>query len=435
MIHTLFYTMGYEQEIARLAYRDAARQGLVGDAFDQMVAKLTQAPTTQMMNAAHGEAMRMVLMQRPKYGSARYHLAQAVNNNLIAKLVMPFLQIGTNILEQGIVERTPLAILQSEARAELLGQRGAAARDLRLGKMLAGSLLATIPIGLAAEGIMTGGGPIEPDKRRLLEESGWKPYSIKWGDVYVPYRKYLGPLGPLVATTADIYEVGHTLSGEGLAKAAAALGAGFAEVVADETWMSGLSNFIEAARNWDTRAVPYVSSVTSSFLPFSSLQRQTARLVDPYQRQARTILDAARNNIPLASEGLEPQISIWGQPIPSHQMISPSYAKHDPVDDRMIALDMGARKLDRKIRGVELTEPQYTDYQKLAGRTAKMRLDALIQTPGFTLMPEPMQRRVIKDTISNSREMARTMMMMRNPDIIRQAIQAKQTQLLGAPIH
>lgn len=431
MIHTLFYTMGYEQEVARLAYRDAANSGLSGDAFNQRIAELTQAPTPQMMDAAHNEAMRMVLMQRPKYGSTRYHLTQAVNKNLLAKLVMPFLQIGTNILEQGIVERTPLALLQGEARAELLGQRGAAARDLRLGKILAGSMLATLPVGLAAEGIITGGGPVDPNKRRVLEESGWKPYSIKWGDVYVPYRKYLGPLGPLVAASTDIYEVGHIMSGDGLAKASASLAFGFGEVVADETWMSGLSNFIEAAHNWDTKGARYMRGLATSFIPFSSLQRQTARLVDPYQRDARTLLDAARNNIPFASEGLEPQISIWGQPIPSHQMISPTFAKNDPVDDRLIALDMGVTRPERKVRGVALNAQQYTDYQKIAGRMTKMRLDALIATPGFSLLPNGMQQRVVKDTVTNSRETARNILMMRNPDIIRQALQAKQAQAAG----
>ncbi len=233
-----------------------------------------------MMNAASDIATRSVLMKRPVYGSAQYHLSALVNSNVAAKIVMPFLQIGMNILQEGLVERTPLSMLSTDARAEMLGMRGGAARDLRMGKIAAGSMLGAATVGLAAEGLMTGGGPSDPNQRRVLEDTGWKPYSLKIGNTYVPYRKYLGPLGPLVGASADMYEVGHTLGDEGLTHAASALAFGFSEVVADEPWMAGLSNFVDAARNWDTKGEQYLRRLAVSFLPFSSALYQTARLVD-----------------------------------------------------------------------------------------------------------------------------------------------------------
>lgn len=431
-IHTLFYTMNYEQEIARQAYRDAAGRGLRGAEFDQAVARLTQSPTQEMMTTAHDEAMRMVLMRSPQFGSARYNLSQIVNNNLPAKIIMPFLNIGMNILQEGLVERTPLAVLSSEARAELMGSRGAAVRDLRIGKIAAGSALAAASVGMAVEGLITGGGPVDPNVRRVMEDSGWKAYSLKVGDTYVPYRKYLGPLGPLVSASADIYEVGHLLHDEGLTKAAAAIGFGFSEVVADETWMAGLSNFIDAARHWDTKGERYLRSLAFSFVPFSSLLRQTSRLVDPYQREARTVLDTVRANTPFLSESLPPQIGIWGQPIDSHMMISPSTERRDPVDQRLIALDVGVTKMERKVRGVELTDQQYNELAQTAGRLAKTRLDTLIASPGFSAMPEGVQRSTIRETISDSREAARNMLMMHHPEIIQKAVDAKRAQLQSA---
>lgn len=423
-IHTLFYTMNYEAEIARQAYRAAASRGLRGADFDAEIARLTSSPTSAMTEAADTEATRGVLMKRPEFGSAQYHLAQIVNNNIAAKLIMPFMQIGMNILQEGIVERTPLAMLSGKARAELVA--GGAARDLRIGKIATGSMLGGAAVGLAASGYMTGGGPVDPNQRRVLEDSGWKAYSIKYGDTYIPYRKYLGFLGPLVAGAADMYEVGHLLHGEDLTKAAAAMAFGFSEVVADETWMTGLTSFIEAARNWDTKGEAYIRNLATSFIPFSVGLSQTARMVDPYQRQVRTLVDAARNKIPGLSEELEPRIGIWGQPITSHTMLSPSTLTNDPVDARLRVLGLGVTPVERKITGISLTDQQYTQYAKTAGMLAHQRLSAMVQTPGFAQMPAGIQTRAIQDTISKSRDAARAMIKMQNPAIIRQATENKQ---------
>lgn len=424
-IHTLFYTMSYSQEIARLAFRDASARGLVGNAFNDEVARLTSSPTSAMMEAADKAATRGVLMKRPEYGSAQYHLAQLVNNNAAAKLVMPFMQIGSNILEEGIVQRTPLAVLAPEARAELMGARGGAARDIRIGKIATGMMLATGTVGLAAGGLMTGGGPVDPDKRRVLEDSGWKAYSVRVGDLYIPYRKFLGPLGPLVASAADMYEIGHTLHDESLTKAAAALGFGFSEVVADETWMSGLSNFVEAVRNWDTKGEQYIRGLATSFIPFSVGMQQTARMVDPYQRMAHTMLEEARNKVPFASEGLEPRIGIWGQPIGSHTMVSPSAATHDPVDARLRALGFGVTNPGHDVVGVPLTEQQYTRYAVTAGRMAHERLLPLVTQPGFSDLPAGIQMKAIQQVINKSRETARALIKMESPSIIERATQRK----------
>jgi hypothetical protein len=413
-IHTLFYTMGYEQEIARLAFRDAAARGLRGDDFNVAVAKATGTPTPEMIQAAHDEALKMVLMQRPVYGGARYHLSKLVNDNLAAKLIMPFMQIGMNILDQGIVERTGLAVLKGEARAELSGARGGAARDLRLGKIATGSMLGAATVGMAIEGLITGGGPVDPKERRILEDTGWKAYSLRVGDTYIPYRKYLGPLGPLVATAADFHEVYHTAHDEGMAEAAKSLAFGFSEVVADETWMMGLANFVDAVRNWDTKGDYYFRNLATSFIPFSSALNQTARLVDPYQRQARNLLDAAKAKIPVVSQTVQPRISIWGQPIRSHMMISPSPAHEDAVDERLIALNHGYAMPERKIRGIELTDKQYNDYAVTAGQLAKHMLDALVATPGFSLLPEGIQTKRMDESVSRARKAARRMVMMKS---------------------
>jgi hypothetical protein len=99
--------------------------------------------------------------------------------------------------------------------------------------------------------------------------------------------------------------------------------------------------------------------------------------------------------------------------------------KNDPVNKALLAANYFPGKLDRKIRGVELTDQQYDDYTRIAGRTAKMRLDTIVQMPGFAQMPETVRKDLMTKAITTSREMARSLIMMQNPDILKRANDAK----------
>jgi hypothetical protein len=66
---------------------------------------------------------------------------------------------------------------------------------------------------------------------------------------------------------------------------------------------------------------------------------------------------------------------------------------------------------------------------------AKMRMNALVNTPGFTAMPKQVQSEKIKDIITSARESARSILLMQNPDIITKANAAKTAKLRGEPVH
>ena len=437
-IHTVHYSMNYEAEIARRAFRSAMKDGLEpgSDAFNTKIADFTQSPPTSEIEAAHDEAMKMVLMKRAQFGTAQYHLQKAVNNNILAKIVMPFMQVGANILHESFNERTIIGPFASQAvRDNLMGKNGPVAQHMQGARIAVGIGLSTAVIGLTSEAILTGGGPSDPKQLAIKEMTGWKPYSIKVGESYVPYRKYLGGLGPLIAGTADIYEAGHALNEEGLTKAAAGAIFGFAEVVADESWAKGLSNFIDAARHWDRDGGRYLRNLAADFIPFSVGLSQITNLSDPYRREVRTMLDVARNHIPGMSRGLFPVRDIWGEPIESHTALGPSAVNNDPATKALLDAGYYPGRLERKIRGVELSDQQYDDFTRTGGRMAKMRMNALVNTPGFTSMPKQVQSEKIKDIITSARESARSIILMQNPDIITKANAAKTAKLRGEPVH
>ena len=426
-IHTMHYSMNYEAEIARRAFRSAMKDGLDPgtDAFNNKIAEFTQSPPEAEMQAAHDEAMKMVLMKGSTFGTAQYHLQKAVNSNILAKIVMPFMQIGTNILREGYIEHSPLGLLSSGVRDNLMGRNGEAARSMQAAKMGVGIGISTAVLGLTAEGLITGGGPSDRKQLAVLEMTGWKPYSIKVGEFYVPYRKYLGYLGPLVAGVSDMYAVGHALSDEGLTKAAAGAVFGFAEVIADESWARGLANFIDAARHWDRDGGKYLRDLGADFIPFSIGLRQIATMTDPYRREVHSAMDELKSHVPFMSRDLYPVRDIWGNEIASSTMLSPSRVQNDPATKALLDTGYYPARLERNIVGVPLTDQQYDDLSRIAGRMAHMRVAAAAAIPGFTQMPIEKRMDMLKTAVEGARETTREIIKMQNHSIIAQANAAK----------
>lgn len=435
-IHTVFYAMNYERDIARRAFRTAANEGLTGSDFATRVAELTQDPPREMVEAAHQEALDAVLMRRPAYGGNQQKFVSIINDSLPLKLAMPFMQIGMNILDEGLIKTTPIGLASQAVRDNLFGRNGEVARTQQYARIMVGSGLTAGIMGLAAQGLLTGGGPSDPKALALKEAEGWKAYSIKIGDTYVPYRKYLGPLGPLVGAAANIHDVAHLLSEGQVTKAAGAAVLGFTEVVANETWMSGLSKLIDATRHYDTKGERYIRDLALDFMPLAVGTAQSARIVDRYQREVHSWTAAALNKIPFASQSLYPQRDWTGAEIDSHTMMSPSFDRRDKTMQAMEAVEFYPAKLPREIGGVPLTDKQYDDYARISGHLAKLRLDMLVRTPGFTQQPAGFQQKTMSETLSGARKSGSDWVKLQpdNANIVRQSIAAKQAQVQGKPV-
>ncbi|MDE2107213.1 MAG: hypothetical protein KGL39_58995, partial [Patescibacteria group bacterium] len=173
-----------------------------------------------------------------------------------------------------------------------------------------------------------------------------------------------------------------------------------------------------------------------NWLPFSVGLGQVSRMVDPDQRVIRShgmengfgLLDAIRDRIPFASEGLLPRRDVFGMPI---QNGGQKNYQNDRTIQQLDALKIYPAPLQRKIRGVQLTDAQYDDYTKVAGIAVKMRLDQIVRQPGFTQMPPHAQIETINETIKAYREQARTAILMKYPEILQQAQIQKRRDLFG----
>lgn len=111
-----------------------------------------------------------------------------------------------------------------------------------------------------------GGGPSDPKLRANLERQGWQPYSIKFGDTYVSIKR-LEPFSTIIGLSADLVEIATQGDETKTAEAAAALGMAFSKNVTSKTWMTGLSNLLEAVENPDRYGAKTIESLVRTVIP------------------------------------------------------------------------------------------------------------------------------------------------------------------------
>jgi len=203
--------------------------------------------------------------------------------------------------------------------------------------------------------------------------------------------------------------------------------------VSDETWMAGMSKLVDAVTHWDTDGEKYLRDMALNFMPFSVGSSQVARLVDTDQREVHSWTAALRNKIPGLSEGLMPQRDWTGTPIGSSTMMSPSVSRNDPTMLAMEAAQFFPAKIRREVRGVPLNDQQYDDLARVSGGLAKMRMDMLVRTPGFTALPAGLQNKQMQQTLESSRKVGEDWLLLQpgNANILRQATAAKAAQVQG----
>ena len=447
--------MNYSMEINALAYRAAVENVLTeaGASAGSSIAERTgywrQNPTQAMMDRAVSVATDQTLMGQ---GSAWVKKLSAWTNHefqvpgigptALMKFIDPFVHIAANIIDQSLVQRTPLGWLSPEIRADLKGGNGNIAQDTARAKILVGTAFASTFAGLAAQGLMNGSGPADPNKAAMWRLMGNQAHSIRIGDMWYAVNR-LGPMGMLASVAADLYDVVHQIGTEDTDVVAKSLMHAFTQNILDESFMRGPSDLIRATTESDRYGSAYIRTFLSSFLPYSVGMAQAARAMDPYSRQARTIMDAIRERVPGMSESLHARRDIWGDEVPSGDaLLAPGitaiYARRmgsDPVNQALWNLGIYPAQVRREIRNVPLTDDQYDDFVRVAGRSTKMRLDAIVRSPDFQSWPNSTRHEVIEEVLRQSREAARGWVMMKYPDIPREAAIVQMQRLTGETIH
>lgn len=424
-----FKSIAFRQSINSQAIKIANKERLLDSAKDNRVAELIRNPTEGMMETAKKYADYQTLTKALEGTALKTQML--VNSNFILKNIVPFFRTNYNSIEYFLKDRSPLGLLSREIRDNLSGKNGAAARDIQIARTTMGTAMVGVAVNMVMNGTATGAGPKDKNERYLWLKTH-QPYSFKIKDTWYSYEGLQGFSSPF-GIAADVAEtVMHGQQEQKDVEKIVLGGVGaISKRLLNMASLQGISDTVQATANPDQYFDRWLRNYLTSYIP--NFVPTVANAMDPELRQVNSMIDAFKNKTPFYREELLPSRDIFGDPIKSEgswgpDILSPVFQRTtstDPVVLKLQQLRKFPSNVSKNIRGVKLDDQQYDDYQRIAGRLLKDRLDIAISRPGFSAMPEFAQINIINDIIENTRESARGLIMMKYPEIIKKAIAQK----------
>ena len=347
---------------------------------------------------------------------------QALANTPVGRIVLPFVRTPTNIFKY-FGERTPLAFASQAVREEILA--GGPRRALALAKISLGAMTMSYMGSLAAQGMVTGGGPKDKALRAEMMATGWQPYSLKIGNEYYKYGR-IEPLGSLIGMAADAADLLGQLPQEDAEKLGAALVVAISRNVAQKTFVKGVAGTLNAVASQDMNVVKgFLEQELPTILPYSTALGQATRFNDPVLREVNSVLDAFKAKVPGYSDTLPPRRNLWGEALAlggglGPDLISQIYTstqKIDPVSQELVRLQLPIGMPTKNMNGVPLTPHEYDAFVVLQGAkpiigdvTLKQRIADMMQGDLYKRAsdgPDGGKKVLIQQWVSSYRDMAR----------------------------
>jgi len=384
-----FKSIGYRMELNAQATRKATQKvnaGIIPESqFKDSVGEILANPDESLRLAAADAASYQTFTQRLE-GPVSKTMEKFQRIPVVGKFLMPFRNTPANIMKYTF-ERTPLAPMMKQFREDI-GAGGARA-DLALARVSSGSMIMLAMADISMSGDLTGKGPEDFRERKTLQREGWQPYSMKIGDRYYSYRR-MDPLGSTMGLAADMVDIlSDVESSQGDRGVDRMVLAGIMAVgnnITNKTYMSGLSDFMEAMSNPDRRALSWAQRAVGSVIPASV--GVVTRIEDPYMRAATDIMDGIRRRTPGLSKDLPFRRDLWGRKISYksgigdwYDVLSPIYSKAEnknPIDTELNRLEkyvsMPSKRTNFDGVSIDLTgfPKAYERYVQLAGNELEM---------------------------------------------------------------
>jgi len=333
---TSAYRMELRAQSLRLASKEIADGKIPAEQLKDRMAELINDPTEELRLASADAALTATFTGPVgPVGEAITKLAQKTGP--LGRIILPFRRTPINIAAYTF-ERTPLAPLVKNWRADMAA--GGAKRDLALARTSTGTAIMLVMADLAMNGTITGDGPADNSQKATLQRQGWQPNSVRvptedGGTRYFSYRG-LEPISTLMGLSANTMEIMEQLGEDDEnAQADELVIAGILAIgnnVTSQTYMTGVSNFIEALNDPARFGESYFKRLAASTIP--SAVGEVATYNDPYMRAASDMADAMKRKTPGLSKDLPFVRDLWGRPMDRRSGIGPAYDAFSPIYSR-----------------------------------------------------------------------------------------------------
>lgn len=435
-----FKSIGYRMELNTLAGRIATKEGLKGEARSARVFELKRDPTPEMIDKAGFNADYNTFTQ--ELGPAGKNFLAITRDLPVMRIVVPFVRTPVNIVKAGLA-RTPLAPLTKGFREQI--KRGGADREIALARIALGTMIGGASTYLASQGLMTGAGPSDSATRSVWLVDH-QPFSAKIGDEWVSYGR-IEPAAIVMGLGADLATVLPFATEKERDDLVVNLSFALAKNLTNKTFLSGISDAIEAINDPDRNGEGYIRKLAGTVVP--SVSAQIAREVDPVLRDTTAdplsdfktiegIINQIKSRIPGFSDRLPARIDMWGEPIVFEgglgpDLISPIYTKNwrnDKPTQELLRLDVIPGRLKREIGGAELKPEEFKEMSILAGKMMRSLMEPFINSSGYDKIPDLAKEKTLEQMMRASRDFANAKMLS-NEAVRNRVIKAQKEKAIG----
>ena len=276
------------------------------------------------------------------------------NSNPWLKPFMLFARTGVNGIELGLKHMPVMKRLVKDERVIMnatkemadkgeLASYGIAnaldlenAKAIQAGRSVIGASIVSMASMFFLSDRLTGNGPMDVPTRRTWEAAGWKPRSIKLGDVWVSYDA-LEPFNSMLSYVADVGDnmelMGPEWAEDRLQRVAMVLAQGTVK----KSYLSGLSQVAELFNGNFDQVGKVAANLMNNQIPMGGLRNELGKLFNPYMKELNgELMESLRNRNQMseliAAEPLPIKYDILsGKPIKDHSFATRMFNMFSPV--------------------------------------------------------------------------------------------------------
>ena len=169
------------------------------------------------------------------------------------------------------------------------------AKALQNGRLMLGTSVIFAATQHYLNGGITGNGPTDFQQRKVWEDAGWVPRSIKLGNVWVSYDP-LEPFSNILATIADAGDNQRLMGDQYVERTLAAEGFILAKGMVSKTYLQGIQQLMDLFGNDPKKLEKIAAGLANNTLPLASLRNEIGKVITPYQRELQSgFIDSIRN--------------------------------------------------------------------------------------------------------------------------------------------
>ena len=310
-------SIAFDAQINALARRIANNEGLKGKEREKRELELRKNPSTKMIDDAKDYAKYSTFMDDP--GKFTNWIIQGRVIAPPLRFVIPFVNTLANLTKRGWEHIPGLGLIQVKGYYSG-GNKGYknSASDI-WAKMFVGTIITGILAHKYDDDIFTGSVPKNKSEREAFYRQDKRPWSIKFGDQWVSYRR-VEPWNMVLSTVAITLEQLKKFKENEIDEASELLIATVDQIFEnfmDSNMLSGLSTLL----NRHGKQRNFFKRFAGTFVPYSSFWRSINRSIEVHMegdakvREVKELSDAFLQNLPFGTLALKPKMDIWGNEI------------------------------------------------------------------------------------------------------------------------